>query len=151
MDENQRRQIWSLRSEGFSYGKIATALNLSYNTVKKYCGRFPELKGYGDVVKQMFDEGNGKHCKQCRQLLKHYSKGRPKKFCSDYCRKSWWNAHSDEHDKTKTAYDELTCQNCGRSFLSYANPTRKYCSHECYIQTRFYNGGHNDNSTQHGD
>ncbi|GGE27078.1 hypothetical protein [Streptococcus himalayensis] len=150
MNDNQRREIWKLRSDGFGYGAIAQMLNLSLGSVKQYCRRHPELKGLGELVKVQLDEGERLYCKNCMQKLQHVHQGRPKKFCSNYCRKTWWNTHSEEHDKTKTAYEELTCQNCGR-FLSYANPTRKYCSHECYIHTRFYKGGHHDNSTKHGD
>ncbi|MBS8102183.1 helix-turn-helix domain-containing protein, partial [Streptococcus suis] len=51
---------------------------------------------------------------------------------------------------SKTAYEDLTCQQCGRSFLSYANPNRKFCSHSCYIQSRFYKGETNDKPTNNG-
>ncbi|HFQ3425653.1 TPA: helix-turn-helix domain-containing protein [Streptococcus equi subsp. zooepidemicus] len=151
MNDNQRRQIWKLRSDGFGYGVIAQMLNLSLGSVKQYCRRYPELKGPGELVKIQMDEGVRLYCKNCMQKLQHFNQGRPKKFCSDKCRKVYWDTHREEHDKDKTAYDELTCQNCGRSFLSYANPNRKFCSHSCYIQSRFYKGGHNDQSTNYGD
>lgn len=139
MNESQRRQIWQLRHEGLGYGTIAKTLNLSRDTVKKYCGRNPELKGLGSLVKENLDEGGGSYCKTCHQVLVHKATGRPKKFCSDRCRKVWWDTHLDDHEKPRTAYHEVTCQNCGRSFLAYASPTRKFCGHPCYIQSRFYN------------
>lgn len=150
MNESQQRQIWRLRHEGVGYGTIAKTINLSRDTVKKYCGRHPELKGLGSLVKENLDEGCGIYCKTCHQVLLHHSTGRPKKFCSAKCRKVHWDTHRDQHDKTKISYDELTCQNCGRSFLSYANPSRKFCSHTCYIQSRFYKGETNDKSTNNG-
>ena len=153
MNEFQRDQIWLLRNQGLGYGAVAKAIGLKKDAVKQFCKRHPELRGYGNLPQLMIEERvkNGTHCPQCFQPMLKKSTGRPKKFCSDRCRIVWWRENQSQHDKSKTAYDELTCQNCGRSFLSYANPTRKYCSHECYIQTRFYKGGHHDQSTQHGD
>ncbi|HEM9292377.1 TPA: helix-turn-helix domain-containing protein [Streptococcus agalactiae] len=151
MNENQRRQIWAMRSQGQGYGTIAQAVDLPRDAVRKFCSRRPELKGYGHVVQQMIEAQGYDYCLTCGIKLDHKLLGRPKKFCSDKCRKVYWDTHREEHDKGKTAYDELTCQNCGRSFLSYANPNRKFCSHSCYIQSRFYKGGHNDQSTNYGD
>ncbi|CQR25010.1 Zinc-finger protein [Streptococcus varani] len=151
MNESQRKQIWAMRSQGNGYGTIAQTVHLPKDAVRKFCSRRPELKGYAHVVQQMIAELGYDNCLTCGIKLDHKKTGRPKKFCSDRCRKIHWATHQDQHDKTKTAYDELTCQNCGGSFLSYANPNRKFCSHSCYIQSRFYKGGHNDNSTNHGD
>lgn len=93
---------------------------------------------------------DGTNCPQCFQPMVPNKTGRPKKFCSDRCRINWWKNHQEEHDKEQTAYEEMTCQCCGRSFLSYANPNRKYCSHACYIQIRFYKGVKNDEPTNNG-
>ena len=150
MNDNQRRDIWKLRSDGLGYGAIAQALNLSLGSVKQYCRRHPELKGPGELVKVQIDEGERLYCKNCMQELHHANQGRPKKFCTDKCRKVYWDTHKGEHDKTNTAYEELTCKNCGRSFLSYANPTRKFCGHPCYIEHRFRKGVGNDYATQYG-
>ncbi|HHL0492634.1 TPA: helix-turn-helix domain-containing protein, partial [Streptococcus agalactiae] len=109
------------------------------------------LKGMGQFVKYQLDEGEHPYCKNCMKKLHHAVQGRPKKFCSNRCRAIWWRNHQSQHDKTKTAYDELTCQNCGESFLSYANPKRKFCGHPCYVEYRFRKGVRNDNATNHGD
>lgn len=37
----------------------------------------------------------------------------------------------------KKSYSEHICLNCQKPFQSYANTKRKYCSHRCYIATRF--------------
>lgn len=143
MDDSQRKQIWKLRADGQGYGTIGKAVGLSKESVKAYCRRNPELLGFGAATKQMAKERQerGKHCPQCCQPLIFKKTGRPKKFCSDKCRKAWWNRHSDEHDKEQTAYFELTCQHCGGDFMSYANANRKFCGHPCYIQSRFYKEG----------
>ncbi|HGD1608230.1 TPA: helix-turn-helix domain-containing protein [Streptococcus agalactiae] len=151
MNDNQRRGIWKLRRDGFGYGAIAQMLNLSLGSVKQYCRRHPELKGVGQFVKYQLDEGERPYCKNCMKKLHHAVQGRPKKFCSNSCRAIWWRNHQSQHDKTKTAYDELTCQNCGEFFLSCANPKRKFCGHPCYVEYRFRKGVSNDNATQDGD
>lgn len=99
------------------YGTIAQAVNLPRDAVRKFCSRRPELKGYGHVVQQMIEAQGYDYCLTCGIKLDHKLVGRPKKFCSDKCRKVYWDTHREEHDKDKTAYDELTCQNCGRSFF----------------------------------
>lgn len=65
MNDNQRREIWKLRSDGLGYGAIAQLLNLSLGSVKQYCRRFPELKGPGELVKTQIDEGERLYCKNC--------------------------------------------------------------------------------------
>ena len=151
MNDSQRRDIWRLRRDGFGYRAIAQMLNLSLGSVKQYCRRHPELKGMGNLVKYQLDGGEHIYCKNCMKKLNHTVQGRPKKFCSARCRAIWWRDNQNQPDKTKTAYDELTCQNCGRSFLSYANPARKFCGHPCYIEHRFRKGARNDYSTKYGD
>lgn len=140
MNNFQRTQIWSLRKQGLGYGEVAMAVGLSKDSIKKFCQRNPELRGYGKSPQMMIEERvkNGTYCQECFQPMVVKSTGRPKKFCSAKCRKANWDSHQEEHDKSKTAYTELTCHYCGRSFLSYANPKRKFCSHKCYIQSRFY-------------
>ena len=142
MNNFQREQIWLLRKNGLGYGEVAQVIGLSKDSVKKYCKRHPELKGQGTLPYLMVEKRvqDGTNCPQCFQPMVPNKTGRPKKFCSDRCRINWWKNHQEEHDKEQTAYEEMTCHCCGRSFLSYANPNRKYCSHACYIQIRFYKG-----------
>ena len=54
---------------------------------------------------------------------------KPKIFCSDACRKKWWNGH-------RKGNHSLVCANCGKIFISY-NIGRKYCCHDCYVNSRF--------------
>lgn len=149
MNEFQRNQIWTLRKQGLSYSAVAKVVGLKKDSVKKFCKRHPELKGYGYLPQLMIEEGikNRTHCPQCYQPMRMKSTGRPKIFCSNRCRVTWWREHRQDHEISKTAYSELTCQNCGRSFLSYANPTRKYCGHLCYVEHRFRKGVRNDTAT----
>ena len=97
-------------------------MRLSDNTVRSFCRR----NGLCDKSK------NAVACKQCGKLIKIIPKQKPKKFCSDSCRNTWWNEHRDYVNR-KANY-EYTCACCGRNFTAYGNNHRKYCSHACYIK-----------------
>lgn len=61
-----------------------------------------------------------------------------KLFCSDECRRNWWKEHPEEAKHSKAATYKCECSYCQRVFYSYGNKNRKYCSHDCYIQARFW-------------
>ena len=111
-----------MRSHDKSAADIAITLGLSVNTVRSYIRRHPPK----DAVQV--------GCRQCgKPVLQH--KGRKAKyFCSDRCRNAWWNAHPEKVQRK--AYYRLTCQFCGKEFVSYGNKNRKYCSRLCYADAR---------------
>lgn len=123
MNLKDKEKIIELRIKGFGYKKIASELSISVNTVKSYCQR-NGLNGTGND-----------RCKNCGVLVKQNPKRKKKKFCSDKCRLTWWNSHQDKINKR--ANYTLTCNHCGKNFISYGNKNRKYCSHSCYISARF--------------
>ena len=113
--------ITDMRLKGQGASAIAAALRLSPNTVKSYIRRHPDLPGT--------------HCcVQCGNTFSQPTGRREKRFCSDKCRTSWWNAHQEQINKK--AYYTLVCQYCGKEFESYGNKNRKYCSRTCYQQSR---------------
>lgn len=122
MDKKEKEQINELRSQGYGYKKIAQVLDLSVNTVSSYCRR-NEIEKYRCAV-----------CKQCGAELKQTPKHRKKKFCSDKCRFTWWNAHPESVSR-KAVY-HFVCEYCGREFSSYGNSHRKYCSRACYGKSK---------------
>lgn len=61
-----------------------------------------------------------------------------KKFCTDKCRNLWWNSHL--YMVNRRAMYECECLHCKKTFVSYGNKNRKYCSRECYIAGRFGKG-----------
>ena len=66
--------------------------------------------------------------------------GRKKRFCSNECRRAWWSENRDKINMSSEAQYKTTCEGCGKQFVAYGNPNRKYCSHECYINYRYWNG-----------
>ncbi len=140
MTNEQKGKISILRHRGQSYSKIADSLNISENTVKSFCRR--NNLGIKPKNKQQAIKENCDTCKQCGKALIHGTKGQPKKFCSDQCRRAWWK--ENESYIVKKAYYIVICTNCGKEFESYGNKSRKYCSHSCYINYRYKGGGEAD-------
>ena len=132
MTDEQKMQITSLREEGNGYKKIAQILGVSTNTVKSFCQR----KNISGAVVPV--TGSESQCQCCGKAIKQNPGRKPKKFCSDQCRMKWWNSHLDKVQR-KANYDFI-CPVCKKPFTSYGNATRKYCSHECYIEDRFGGG-----------
>ncbi|VTX62978.1 Uncharacterised protein [uncultured Actinomyces sp.] len=48
---------------------------------------------------------------------------------------SWWHTHPMMLERR--AITTHACAGCGATFESYGNKHRKYCTHACYIRTRF--------------
>jgi IS30 family transposase len=130
MDDNQKNKIRQLRANGLSYRKISRVINVPENTVKSHCQR-NRLGGKAeDGAAYACDV-----CRQCGKSLVSASGKKQKKFCSDKCRLDWWKAHPEQI--CRKAIYILVCSHCGMKFESYGNRARKFCSHECYIRSRF--------------
>ena len=112
MTNNEKEKIKILREKGYSYFKIAVALDISENTIKAFCRR-NNLGGVRAIRVNPKIEGNIK-CKQCEKELEQREKGARKKFCSDKCRRQWWKEH--DYCIDRKAYYTLTCYECGNKF-----------------------------------
>ena len=135
MTNEQKQRIAELRSTGISYAKIGEAIGISGDTVKTYCRR----NHITVKQKSSASDTTPTFCKECGAPLVQIEKRKPRVFCSRACREKWWHSHPDKLNK-KAVYD-FRCAECGKSFSSYGNRHRKYCSHECYINARFKGGG----------
>jgi len=132
MTDNEKQEINELRSQGLGYKAIAKRLSISENTVKSYCRRH---KVGIKVPKEDFSNEKLHFCKCCGALVEQKKGVREIRFCSDTCRRAWWNSHLDLVDR-KANY-EYICAGCGRAFTVYGNSHRKFCSPGCYIDHRF--------------
>lgn len=129
-----------MRRDGAGYGKIATILGISKEAIKSFCRRnmIPSnvqdtsVDSVATITTKALD---GVACKQCGKRLIQQPKHKPKRFCSDECRLSWWRDHDNQLNK-KAMYT-IRCAGCGQTFESYGNKARKYCGHACYIKNRF--------------
>ena len=124
MTEAEKLRIHKLSQEGLGYKKIAAALDLPVNSVKTYLRRHPVAEDAAAVPDI---------CERCGNPIIQTPHRKRKRFCSDSCRISWWNAHPDKGGK-RTLH-AFTCAYCGRSFQSGAKG-RRYCSRTCYAAAR---------------
>lgn len=139
MTEAQANQIVELRMKGVGYKSIGTAVGLSRDIVRNYC-KSHNLMGYASALSKniRMQMERGEVCMYCGGDIRQPQTGRPRKFCSEKCRRAWWKSHPEQVKKSAEASYECTCANCGKNFISYGNKNRKYCSHDCYIKYRFW-------------
>lgn len=137
MTISQKAIIQQMRTEGQSYAHIANSLGVSVNTVKSYGKRNEIFQKNNSINTVISNKNNEKHiaCLKCRKPLIHATRGKPKKFCSETCRRAWWKFNDNQSNRQ--AWYTLTCVGCGSEFNSYGNKNRKFCSHSCYIKTRY--------------
>lgn len=131
MTDREKQIIAECRELGLSYVQISRMMGLSINSIKTYCRRH-NLGGSKAYENQA---GVVSKCEQCGKAVQQNPGRKTKRFCSDKCRMTWWNSHSDLVNR-KANYS-CTCMKCGKEFISYGNKNRKYCSHDCYIEDRF--------------
>ena len=140
MDDRQKREIRRMRLEGKGYRIIAKEIGLSRDIVRNFC-KSQGLAGYAD--KGLVLEGKELRrdkgvCIECGKELEQPKTGRRRLFCCEDCRRGWWKRNNDQVNKK--AYYKIRCLCCGKVFEVYGNKDRRYCSHECYIEDRFYKG-----------
>jgi endogenous inhibitor of DNA gyrase (YacG/DUF329 family) len=133
MTETEKTQIHEMRRHGCTYRHIASALALKEGTVKTYCVRATK-KGLIAPPKQTQESS----CKQCGTHIEQVPKRKKKVFCSKACSQKWWSIHLYLVDPSSKALYHFTCSYCQKSFTAYGNPRRKFCSHDCYIKSRYY-------------
>ena len=96
-----------------------------------------QKEGLDALVQDMdFDEflsGVAKgFCPECGNVIQRNPMGRPKQFCSEKCRRAWYNKHPQPtHWKSSR---EIVCPICGKNFLAVKE--RKYFSRSCANRAR---------------
>ena len=129
MTDEQKLSIISLRKNGFGSRKIAARLGMSDNTVKSY------IRRSGISAPCNPTENKEGVCHQCGMDLTNIKGRKNRKFCSETCRRNWWKSNNNLINRR--AWYSIVCTRCGKTFKSYGNNKRKYCSHNCYIYDRF--------------
>ena len=139
MTDEERQKITELRLNGFGYKAIAAAMGMNRNNVRSFCQRHG-IGGSSVVVALNLEEQKNSAliCRHCNKKLTQSLTGRKRKFCSEVCRRNWWQLHPGNRKPKETAFKKITCSHCGTEFESYGSSDRKYCSHNCYIKYRFW-------------
>lgn len=125
----QREQIARYRREGLTYNKIAKKMDLTQGKVRSFCLSRVNNKVNSSTV-------HPGYCKTCGKELIHNPGYRKKMFCSDGCRRDWWNRKENIKPGAKRAPNAFVCQNCGKTFYAYGKD-RKYCNKHCYLESRW--------------
>ena len=139
MTDDQREAIFQLRMQGWGYKAIALQLQLTRDNVRSYCQR-NGLQGHGAVVplNQRVHLKKQNICRYCEGEIIQPHKGRRRSFCSTDCRRRWWTENQDQRRPSQDKVYPYRCDHCGKAFTAYADRERKYCSHRCYTQSRFW-------------
>ena len=97
MTEQQAKQIREMREQGIGYRSIALTVGLSRDIVRNFC-KSRGLSGYGSALTKNIQEQVmlGKACLYCGKEMKQLDTGRPKKFCSDKCRRDTRNESTEK-------------------------------------------------------
>ena len=122
MTTTQKETIQRMRLQRIGYTQIAKEVGLTVNTVKMYC--------YRNGLNTEALIKNAALCKNCGKVITEKSKTRPRVFCSEECKRAWWNAHRKERKNDNIV--EYACTTCGKHFFDYAHSNRKFCSLACY-------------------
>ena len=143
-----RERVRMLRLAGESCTAIAEQIGLTEEQVIEYCRqlglpvngscRFSEL-GLEEAAWLRHREGNppGRKCPVCGGPLLQSVRGRRRKFCSDQCKKQWWNDKWRQEGRFRGRLAE--CENCGKWFIAVKerHGERRFCSRECYFAFRY--------------
>ena len=127
MTEFEKKKVADYQKQGLGYRRIAALTGISENTLKAWIQRHPMESD------PSFSPPDG-YCKNCGKPITIIPGHRPRQFCSDDCRMSWWAVNRDKLNK-KAWYD-LVCHYCGKEFRSYGDAKQKYCCRKCYDDAR---------------
>lgn len=142
MTDEQKSRISMLRARGLSYKEIADSVGLTKAQVAGFCRRNNlRTDSASEAPVKSTPTPARTTCKNCGRPIFQKPGRKPILFCSDKCCQDWWNKHPEAVHRRPAAIYHYTCACCGKPFSAYGNNHRKYCSHECYITARFYEGG----------
>lgn len=129
MTKGEKEGIISMRKSNLSYAEISEKTGFSVSAIKTFCHR----QGLTATTHKP-----GVNCKNCGKLITKKSKQRPRLFCSDQCKQTWWNKHRKERNSSSIV--PHVCATCGKTFNDYSGANRKYCSQACFRERNKHDG-----------
>jgi hypothetical protein len=132
LTKKQKEEIAGLRRDGMTYNKIASKMGLTQGQVRSFC-----LSRTAETSTGNAKQGEQSVCKTCGKKLVHTPGYRKKMFCSDGCRRDWWNRFGKLNTGANWATYSIVCQHCGKTFVTYGK-NRKYCCRECFNKSRWH-------------
>lgn len=146
LQNDEKKLILEYRQRGYGYKSIATVVGVSRDSVRNLCKshgldgylRYGISRPYQKLPDLPDLREYPEKCEYCgKEINTEYRRGRKSRFCSDRCRRTWWNENSDKKDRRETAWYSFVCLYCGKDFKAYGNKNRKYCSRRCTIEHRY--------------
>lgn len=122
MTDYEIKRIYELKKLGYGYKKIATELDLPISTIKSYLLRHP-------------NDDTDCCCLLCGKKLINIPNKKRKKYCSSKCKEEYYRNNLELLSSSKT--ETRRCKCCGNTFITYQSNSKKYCSHKCYIKSRY--------------
>ena len=132
--EIAREQARLLRGHGMGYKRIAGITGLTKDAVRNACKRIDADCEDRDLFKRI---EAGQACAYCGGEMEQHGSGRPRRFCSERCRRQYWRLHRSEQKKKEDKLFLRSCAYCGRTFQIYGKNDRTYCCREHY-KLHFY-------------
>lgn len=133
MTEEQKKQIRRFRDAGMGYKRISAALDIPVGTIKSFCRRNeaepPEITGH-DAAEQSEGTGGKPVCPRCGKPVVCIPGRKKRVFCSEACRVAYWRTQA------RPDGERALCTGCGQPLQGH-DRRRKFCSHACYIHSRF--------------
>lgn len=130
MIAEKREEIRLLKSAGMSFRKLAEYTNENVSVIRTQCKDLNTVETNYQLP-DLIEEKQA--CAYCGKPINQEGKGRPKRFCSDECRRKYWKANRDKMKQNPDAIYTKVCPYCGKTFTAYGNKHRKYCCHEHYV------------------
>ena len=130
MNEEKRQEIVNLRKQGMSMRKLAEYTGETIATIRAKCKGVSTSLENRDILDQIRRK---EVCAYCGRRIEQPKMGRPRRFCSDDCRRAYWKANRDIMKRNPEAIYTKVCPYCGKTFQAYGNKNRKYCCHEHYV------------------
>ena len=110
--------VLALHEEGLSYKEISNRAGVSNEYARTICSRERRKRKHSDKTIEGI-------CRFCGKKLTYTLGAKKKEFCNDKCR-------SDYHNERNAHKPYLrVCEYCGRDFVSYGYPKKRFCNREC--------------------
>ena len=123
MTKEEKQKILDLRAKGKSYREIAANTGIKESSIKTICFRAKNKK----IEEKCY-------CKECGKPLKFTPGKRKKIYCNYNCRMKYWSKHKADLGRSHLIL--LECPRCQKRFYSYKSKKAKYCSLDCYQNSR---------------
>ena len=112
-----KEQARLLREKGMGYKRIAGITGLTRDAVRNTCKKIGAVQEDGTLFDRIQE---GSACTYCGGAMEQHSgSGRPRRFCTENCRRQYWRLHRLEQKRREDKLFLRTCAYCGRTFQIY--------------------------------